>query len=1043
MKIVDLSVDRPVTILMVILVIMVLGGISLYFLPLEMIPDISFPVLTVGIRYPGVAPGDIENMVTKPIEEVVSTVGGVKNVTSFSSEGASSITVELEWGTNLDFAAQDIRDRIDMISRFLPDDMDHPMVMKFDPSMMPMLAYGITSTKMTPIELRKYTEDVIKAQLEQVEGVAAAMVIGGEQREIQVDADRNKLAAYGLSLDQLMMAIRYANLNLPAGHVEEANSEYLVRTVGEFSSLDELRNTVVKTYRGTPTYLKNVANVVDDTKEVRGYSRINRRRSVMLMVSKLSEANTLDVAKAVEKKWEKIETWLPEGFEYHKIMDQGELVSRVISRTARTALFGAIFAIAVLYLFLRNIRPTIAIAVAIPLSIIATFIPIYFVGYTLNILTLGGLALGIGMFVDNAVVVIENTFRHLEEGEDRKTAARKGASEVGMAISASTLTTMIVFLPMVFMGGMVGKLSQGMALTIAFSLFASLVVALTIVPMVASKIFKRRVSREEYERDFGEAGILGRFHLVYMSFLRRVLHHRRLVGIITVVVFAVVVLTAVFFMPREFMPTSDSDMVMFSVSLPIGTPLSQTEKVVSRLENVVLAQEETEIVATILGTTEMSRGGSKGMGPAGVHEAMIMVRLKDMSERKRTSAEVIDALRADMPKIKDAEIEFADMAQMMGTMGSGGITMKPVEIQVFGPELETLKEISQEIKEAIGGVRGLYDVDTSLEAGKPELHIQIDRTRTSERALTVGQVASALQIAMDGKVVTRYREAGDEIDVRVQLREEDTKTLADIRQALIASPMGTQVQLTEVAKVQKATGPLQLARVNRRPTVAVAANLSGRDLGSTMEEIQNIVDPMKRPEGYFINYTGQSEQMHETFVALAWALIAAIVLMYMIMAALFESLSHPFTILLILPLAVIGIILALFITGTSISMVSLLGVLVLFGVIVNNGIVMVDYINQLRQQGMERNDAIVQGASVRLRPILITASTTMLALLPMAISRAEGSEMRAPMAIAIKGGLFVGTFLTLIVVPTIYSVMDDISRRIHRKAVEMVHGEEG
>ena len=961
----------------------------------------------------------------------------------------SSITVEFEWGTNLDFAAQDMRDRIDRISEWLPEDIERPIVVKFDISQMPVLFYGIASTKMTPIELKKYTEYVIKPQLEQVEGVASAMVIGGREREIQVDVDRNKLAAYGLSLDQLMMMIRFANLNLPAGHIEEAHSEYLVRTVGEFSSLDQLRNTVVKKGRGATIYLKDVANVVDHTKEIRGYSRVNKNESVLLMVSKLSEANTLDVAKAVKKQWKKIEKWLPEGFEYHEVMDQGRLVSRTTSRTASSALWGALFAIAVLYFFLRNIRPTIAIAVAIPL---------YFAGFTLNILTLGGLALGVGMFVDNAVVVIENTFRHLEEGDDRKTAARKGASEVGMAISASTLTTMVVFLPMIFIGGMVGKLSHGLALTIAFSLLASLFVALTIVPMIASKIFKPRATREEYERDYVRfaqpqtgaftgfrrgAGIFGRFLNAYRGFLSGVLHHRLIVGAVTIVIFAGVLLLAIFYMPTEFIPASDSTMVMFKASLPVNTPLSQTEKVASKLEDLALSQPGVETVAAILGTTEMSRGGSSSFGPTGVHEAMIMLRLKDRGERKRTSPEIIDALRAGLPKIEGMEVEFADMSRMMGGMGGSGLTSKPVEIQVFGPNLDTLKEIGQEIKTAISGVRGLYDIDTSLEAGKPELHVQIDRTQTSERALTVGQVASAMQIAMDGKVATRYREGGEEVDVRVQFRKEDAKTVGDIQQALISSPMGMQVQLAEVAKVEPATGPLQLTRVNRKPTIAVAANLSGRDLGSTMKEIQNIVDPMKRPEGYFVDYTGEAEQMRETYIALGAALIAAVVLMYMIMAALFESLAHPFTILLILPLAVIGIILALFITGTSISMVSLLGVLVLFGIIVNNGIVMVDYINQLRQQGLERLEAIVQGASIRLRPILITAFTTMLGLLPMAISQSEGSEMRSPMAIAIIGGLFVGTFLTLIVVPVIYSVMDDISRRVHRTAVEMVHGEEG
>ena len=867
MKIVDLSVNRPVTILMLIFVIMFLGGIALYFIPVEMLPDITFPTLTVVTRYSNVAPEDVENMVTKPIEEAVSTVSGVKNVTSVSSEGMSSISVELAWGTNLDFAAQDMRDNIDRISEFLPEDIDRPVVLKFDPSAMPVLIYAIASTEMTPIELRRYTDDVIKSHLEQVEGVASAAVVGGREREIQVNVDREKLAAYGLSLDQLMMAIRYANLNLPAGHIEEAYSEYLVRTVGEFSSIAQLRNTVVKKGRGATIYLSDVADVIDSTKEIRGYSRVNKKESVMLMVSKLSEANTLDVAQAVKKKWTEMSEWLPEGFEYHRMIDQGLEVSRSTSSTALAALWGALFAIAVLYLFLRNIRPTIAIGVAIPLSIIATFIP------------------------------------------------------------------------------------------------------------------------------------------------------------------------------TEFIPVSDTDMVMFDISLPVKTPLSQTEKVVPRLEDLVLAQPETETVAAIVGVTGMSKGGP-GFGPTGVHEALIIIRLKDMSERKRTSSQVIDALRAGLPQIEGMEVDFAGMSVTTIGLGGGQLGDKPVEIQVSGPDWATLNKISQEIKTAISGVHGLYDIDTSLKAGKPELHVQVDRTQASERSLTVGQVATALQIAMDGKVATRYRERGDEIDVRVQFREEDAKMLDDIQQVLIASPMGTQVQLTEVAKVERATGPLELTRVNRSPTVAVAANLSGRDLGSAMSEIRSIVDPMKLPEGYFVSYVGEAEQMRETILALGAALMGAMLLMYMIMAALFESLSHPFTIMFILPLAVIGIILALFFTGTSISMVSLLGVLVLFGVIVNNGIVMIDYINQLRQQGMERGEAIVQGASVRLRPILITAFTTMLGLLPMAISKAAGSELRSPMAVAIIGGLFVGTLLTLIVVPTIYSVMDDISRRIRRTAVEIVQGED-
>ena len=1047
MKIVNISVDRPVTILMVIFIIIVLGAISVSRLPREMMPDITYPVVTIITRYSGVSPEDVENMVTRPIEETVSTVNNVKEVSSVSSEGLSMINVEFEWGTNLDFAAQDIRDNIDFISDFLPDDVSRPIVYKFDLSMMPAIYWAVTSEKMEPVAFRAYVEDTIKDQLEQVDGVAAVMVYGGREREIQVKVDRSKLAAYGLSIDQLVQVLRFGNMNLPAGHIVKRKKEYLLRTIGEYSSLDELRQTIVTAYKGAPIRLVDVAEVIDHTKEIRGFARADGVEGVVVIVSKQSGANTVDVVNAVKKKWKELEKQFPEGIKSYAVFDQGKIVSRITSRTASSGIWGALLAVIVLYLFLRNFRPTFAIAVAIPLSIATTFIPLYFAGYTLNIMTLAGLALGVGMLVDNAVVVIESIFRHLEEGEGRIEAAKNGASEVSTAIIASTLTTMIVFLPMIFIKGIAGKLSHGLALTVAFALFASLFVALTIVPMIASKLFSSRVGGSGKRVLSGERRFWGSFMDGYRNFLAGALRHRALVIVIVALVFGGAISLA-YFMPREFVPPSDTEIVMFKLFLPVGAPLEETTKVVKMVEDIIRPQVErsdiprigegVDMVASVVGSSEMMQGDPTS--PEGVNEAFVMVQLKEKSERKRSSMEIQEDIRKSLPVISGVKWEFLDMSRMMS---GGGATQKPINIKIFGKDLDTLSQIAEDVKTAIKDVRGVHDIESSLQKAKPEFHIRPDRTVASLRGLTVGQIATAMQTSMDGQVATRYREGGDEIDVRVELQDEDTKTLDEIKQTFIASPARTQVRLAEVTKIEEAKGPVKLTRENRKRTISVGANVSGRDLGGAMKDIQSIVDKMQLPVGYFIEYGGEFEQMMETFVALGVALILAILLMYMIMAALFESLVHSFTVMFTLPLAIIGVILGLFVTGTSISMTSLMGVLILFGVVVNNAIVLIDYVNQLRRGGMERNEAILRGASIRLRPIFITAFTTILALVPMAIDRAEGAEMRSPMAISVIGGLLVATVLTLVIVPVVYSVLDDISRRISRGAAKLVHGDDG
>lgn len=836
-------------------------------------------------------------------------------------------------------------------------------------------------------------------------------------------------------------------MNLPAGHVVERKKEYLLRTVGEYSDLNELRQTVVTVYRGTPVRITDVATVIDRTKELRGFARTQGVEGVALIVMKQSGANTVEVANAAKKRWEELDSQFPEGMESYPLFDQGNIVNKITSRTMTTGLWGAFLAVIILYIFLRSFRPTFAIAVAIPLSIATTFIPIYFVGYTLNIMTLAGLALGVGMLVDNAVVVIESIFRHLEEGKDRTQAAKVGASEVGTAITASTLTTMIVFLPLVFIRGIAGKLSHGLALTIGFALFASLFVALTIVPMIASKLFSRRETREKTTNEEQEAIKSGSFLFsgrllnFYQNLLTGALRHRVLTVIVIGLVFVGTIALAYFAVEREFVPPADTEFIMFKVKLPVGSPLEETSEVVREVEKVVNAQDGVEVVASILGSLEGMQGDPSA--PEGVNEASLMITLKEKKDRAHSSMEIQEDIRQSLPEIEDVKWEFLDMSRMMSS--GGGAAQKPINIKIFGKDLDTLDGIAEDIKTAINDVPGVHDVEDSLKKAKPEYHIHVNRTKASIHALSVGQIATGMEAAIDGKVATRYREGGKEFDVRVEFQEQDTETIDDIKHVFITSPMMTQVRLSEVAEIKKARGPVKLTRKDRKRTISVQANLDSEvtDLGSAMEKIRGIVSKeVQLPSGYFVEYGGEFEQMKETFVALFGALVLAILLMYMVMAALFESLVHPFAIMFTLPLAIIGVILGLFVTGTAISMTSLMGVLILFGIVVNNAIVLVDYVNHLRRDGMERSKAILEGASIRLRPIFITAFTTILALAPMAISRSEGAEMRAPMAISVMGGLLVATVLTLVVVPVVYSIMDDISQRVHRKALEVVHGEE-
>jgi HAE1 family hydrophobic/amphiphilic exporter-1 len=695
----------------------------------------------------------------------------------------------------------------------------------------------------------------------------------------------------------------------------------------------------------------------------------------------------------------------------------------VTSNTVTNAWQGGLLAILLIFLFLRNWRPTFIISLAIPLSIVTTFIALYAAGYTLNLLTLGGLALGIGMLVDNSIVVIENVYRHLEEGDTAERASIDGAGEVGMAITASTLTTIAVFFPMIFASGITGKLVKALGLSITFSLLASLFVALTVVPLFTSLLFRTKKSlativKAPEERQFAKAKAF------YRKWLDKALHHRRWV-LAGALLALVVSLAIVPFLGTEFMPAQDTDMILLKVRMPIGTALEETDRVVRLVENVMSAIPEITVVSAQVGSSVEQDAGdaASGLSNAGTHEGLLWVGLVKSDKRKDSDKQILERIRRQLPNLRGVKFEAVDMSQMM--MGGSSA---PVEIKLFGKDLPTLKGQADQIVQLITGVEGLRDLTHTMAAGKPEVQIHIDRERAYRLGLSVYQVSNTVQTATLGKVATRFREGTDEIDVRLRFKKEYRDSMDEVRSIPLRTSAGQTIYLEQVADIESGEGPIKINRENQAREVSITANIAGRDVGSVIREIKERLAGLEKglPPGYFLEYGGSYEQMQEAFLILAGAFALAILLIYMIMASQFEHFIHPFVIMFTVPLGIIGVIFGLLITGRTISMAVLIGVILLAGIAVNNGIVMIDYINQLIKRGVDKREAILQGATTRLRAVLLTALTTVLGTLPMAFSRSSGSEFRAPIGVSVAFGLTATTFLTLFVIPVVYSIFNKI-----------------
>ncbi|MBN2541663.1 efflux RND transporter permease subunit [bacterium] len=1038
MNLPSFSVSKPVTITMMIGIIVVVGIIAYSQIGLELIPDLGYPIISVLTFYEGASPMEIEEFVTKLIEENISTVSRVKKVTSLSQEGVSAVMVEFEWGTNLDFAAQDIRDRISLFKDYLPEEISEPIVLKFDFSMMPINVYAVKGYEDTG-KLRELINDVVKDRLERLDGVAQATVIGGKLRIIEIELDKAKIENLKLNPNTIIQAIRFNNLNMPAGYIVQRHTEYLVRSIGEYESLEEIGNTIIgATEKGIPIYLKNIAEIKDTHPDIRDRVRIQGEDCIFLMVSKESGANTVSVANKVSKEIENIKKVLPKEIVIENLFDQAEFINFVTKKTGSNAIMGAVLAILVILFFLKNLRPTFAIAVAIPLSIIATFIPIYFAGYTFNLITLVGLALGVGMLVDNSIVVIENIFRHLSiEGIDRYTAAKRGASEVGMAIAASTFTTISVFLPVIFFKGIISRLAKGLALTVSFSLLASLFVALTLVPMIASIIFKKR------QYGYKRFTWFNKLQSAYTQSLKKVIKARWLVLSFTVVLLGVSIFL-LFVVGGEFMPEFDASMMQGFIKLPPGTEISETDHIISQIEKKMLKHPAVLLAGINIGVSEASQYDvAFGQASPGVSEGNFFVRLVDKKDRNISSSELTEYVRSSMPPIKGAKIIIQDMS---GAMMGGEMEQAPIDIKIYGNDLNTLKEIGSIVVNNVKEIDGVADVELSLQEGKPEIQIKIDREKAAFYGLTVGEIASTIQTYTIGTNAGRFKDAKSEVDIKVRLSESDRNSFSDLANLPIYNRLGKTVPLNLVADLKYGEGPIKITRENQSRKVSVTMNVVGRDLRSTTRDVNKLVNKLKDqgvfPTGYSYEIGGEYKLMVDTFVTLFFAFLLALLLVYMVMASQFESFIHPFVIMFTIPLSIIGVSFMLFITGKTLCLPSGLGILVLAGIAVNNGIVLIDYINKLRKDGLNKLNAVIEAGRVRLRPILMTATTTILGMVPLALSRSEGSEFRSALAVSIIGGLITATFLTLYIIPIVYLLLEGLAVNIKTSINRLLHGEE-
>ncbi|MBN1504571.1 MAG: efflux RND transporter permease subunit [Candidatus Eisenbacteria bacterium] len=1157
MRLTDGSIKRPVTVSMVVVAVTVFGLVSLGRLRVELLPNITYPSLTIQTEYPDAAPAEVEQFVTRPIEEAVGVLPGLERVKSVSRPGQSEVTLEYVWKTKMDIAALDVREKLDPVE--LPTSAEKPIILRFDPSLDPIMRLRIAGP-MNLLRLRRVAEKLVKKELESLKGVAAAKVSGGLEEEIHIEIDKGRLSELGIPITEVTARLAGENVNVAGGSLTDQESEFLVRTTNEFRSVDEIGDVCVGYSQGRPILARDVAKVEAGHKEQGTITRLNGQESVEVAIYKEGDANTVSVAKAVRQKLRGLS--LPADVKATVASDHSVFIQQSVNEVMNSALLGGLLAILVLFLFLKDLRTTITIGLSIPVSVIATFVIMYRMGLSLNIMSLGGLALGVGMLVDNAIVVLEAVFRHKQRDSDLERATSTGAGEVSRAVIASTLTTVAVFVPLVFVEGIAGQLFRDQAITISASLLASLVAALTLVPMLSaitikeggrlaspSNDQKNRLgrllgrtelrlprtpvrlnrqgwlpSRSQHSADaenwrfhlfrslytplarFGSAVIatparfVGRLlHLVFVGFLWRTvcvtagnilrkltlgvlwpyvgrpvtgflsrffrilgralvrvvrfvgrpagrvlrlvlsrlilfimnqfdrmmervyawypgaarwsLKRRRRVILAAAGVLAVALLLSLRLNIELIPPVSQGEFT-FNLRFPEGTSLQSTDRVVAEIEKQAMALPSVETVFSNSGSTLMGQSTAR-IKEENIAQVSVTLNRKGNPE---TEEATIERMRRILDRVPALTYDV--------TRPSYFSFRTPIEVEVAGYDIQTLRALSSEVEQRLSRIPSIRDIRSTMKAGNPEVHIVLDRERMASLNVDPAQAFRALTNAVRGDVATKFRREEDKIDVLVRNSDEVRRSMEELPNLVVGHNSGTPIPLSSIGRIVTEEGPAEITRVSQQRTAIVTANLTGHDLGGAASEIRDALRRVSMPEDFSAALSGQSNELSVSFRSLRFALLLAVFLVYLVMASQFESFLHPFVIMFTLPLAAIGVVFTLLLTGTSVSVMVLIGVIILAGIVVNNAIVLIDYTNQLRRKGTPKLEALVQAGSVRMRPILMTTFTTVLGLIPMAVAGGEGAELRAPLAITVIGGLVFGTALTLFVIPAVYAVID-------------------
>lgn len=1021
-----LAIRRGVTTAMVYACLVGFGLFSLSNLPLNRLPEVELPVVAVVTTYEGASPRDVETLLTEPIERAVASVESVETVQSTSRQGTSIVIISFTWGTDMDAAEVEVRKNLELFAEdLMPAEASRPLTFAFDPSLSPVIFMALDGP-LDGYQLRRIATEEVQPYLGRVEGVAAAEVMGGLDREIAVRLKPAWLQANGITPTQVTDALRAANLIVPSGAVDDGSQRLAIQPTSLFTSVEQVEDVVVGQRGGRPVRLREVADVLDTFEEETHVVTANGQPAVMLAVRKQSDANTVEVAQAVAEALPAIQGRLPEGVSLIPLFDESQPILRSIANLGSTALQAFVLTGIVLLVFLRDWRSSLITIVAIPTSVVVAFVAMDALDVTLNLISMAGLALAIGMLVDNGIVVLEVCFQHLEKGRTPAEAALLGAQEMSMPVAASTLTTVVVFLPILLVDGIAGEIFRDMVLTITISLLASLVVSLSLVPLMSSRLLDGREGR--LERVLKRAtGFIDRLAPAYARSLAWALRRKkRVLAVAVLAFFGSLGLTPL--LGQDFLPKADTSEIRIEVTAAPGTSLDEMRVLVAEVEALIRdTVPEADVITADYGTAEgfgAIFGGSANVGS-------LRVGLPVPAERDRSQQAIEEALTARFPELPGIDVELAQFS-LGGSEGD-------IEVKVFSEDLDELRAFGERLLREVSGVEGVREARFSMLQGSPELSLRYDRERMRVLGIPPSLVASTVATYYQGVTATAYREGGDEFAVNVRAPREGRRSLDDLRYLPIPLPAGGTVPLASIAEIGDQLGPIDIEREDQRRYARLSiTKTEDVDLGTLTTRVEARVDAAGLPEGVHVEIGGVAEDLRDSFFKLAMAFLAAIVLVYMVMASQFESLLEPFVIMFTVPLALIGVILALLLTDTSLQVTALVGVILLGGVVVNNGIVLIDAIKHRRAEGMTLQDAALEAARTRLRPILMTALTTILGMIPLALGIGDGAETWAPMARAVAGGMTVSTLLTLYVIPLFYTMLAGaLERRRAKRAPEM------